>query len=710
MARKITLSLLLLLSFTSLYCGEVSLENARKAAKSFFSERVFGSQGQYPCEFQFREELTKTEGGRVLYYIFNLDPKGWIIVSSEDAAMPVLAYSFEGKYSEDRSPESCHAWMKQYEDQIIHAKETRLVQHPETKAAWDYYLGLHGDRKSQVSGPIAGVDPLITSDWNQDAPYNAMCPADAAGPGGHAYAGCVPTCMGQLMYYFRWPDTGTGTYSYTDPTYGTLSANFDTIYDWDGMSNTATGGNEAIALLLSHLGISCDLVYGPTGSGMYNHKAAYSLRTYFKYSPETRYVFRDSTGMDWDSILIVNLDNKIPLYYAGWSVPNINGHAFVCDGYQDTSYFHFNFGWSGQNNGYFYTDNLTPGGNNFNLAQEVIINAVPDTVNYTYPPYCSGATTLSSLQGSIDDGSRHRHNYLPNSTCSWTIDPQKGVDSVSSVTLTFNRFETSTGDNLDVYDGADASAPLLGSFTGNDLPPVITSTGNKLHLEFTSGDTPGPGFFGTYKTTAPVWCGGVQTITADTAELSDGSFDFNYHNSQNCKWKVMPQNGQPLTLYFRSFDTEANTDFLKIYDLTTQTLIAEISGHYDSTGLPEPVTIESGQAFLVFTSNSSVTGKGWEIYYPKSTIGIPGTESGPDIKVFPNPASDNVSVSFSLKNNENAAISICDTRGSLVYSTTLKASAGTNTITIPVSNFAAGFYTIELKATQATVHKKLIIQ
>ncbi len=95
--------------------------------------------------------------------------------------------------------------------------------------------------------------------------------------------------------------------------------------------------------------------------------------------PETQYVFRDTTSMDWDSLLVANLDQKIPMYYAGWSVPDTNGHAFVCDGYQGNDYFHFNWGWGGSYDGYFYTDNLTPGGNFFNLAQELIINAVPDT-------------------------------------------------------------------------------------------------------------------------------------------------------------------------------------------------------------------------------------------------------------------------------------------------------------------------------------------
>ena len=119
------------------------------------------------------------------------------------------------------------------------------------------------------------------------------------------------------------------------------------------------------------------MVYGPNGSGMYNHRAAIVLRSFFKYLPETEYVYRDSTSMDWDSLLVSHLDRQIPMYYAGWSVPTINGHAFVLDGYQSGDYYHFNWGWSGSYDGYFYTNSLNPGGSNFNLAQEVMQALIP---------------------------------------------------------------------------------------------------------------------------------------------------------------------------------------------------------------------------------------------------------------------------------------------------------------------------------------------
>ena len=176
------------------------------------------------------------------------------------------------------------------------------------------------------------------------------------------------------------------------------------------------------------------MVYGPDGSGMYNHKAAYHLKTFFKYSPETQYVFRDSTTMDWDSLLIPILTRKSRCIMQDGPSLILTAMLLFATVTRETDYFHFNWGWSGSYDGYFYTDNLTPGGNLFNLAQELIINAVPDTNLYDYPAYCEGQTNYTTLFGTIDDGSGPLFPYQDGSACSWLIAPK---DSVNDITLTF---------------------------------------------------------------------------------------------------------------------------------------------------------------------------------------------------------------------------------------------------------------------------------
>jgi hypothetical protein len=326
------------------FAGQVPVEKASHAALLFITAHsTLQKTGETPG-FEIANTFIVRDQDVPLYYIFNLSPEGWIAMAADDAVPPVLAYSFEGRYDESTQVPPFTAWMRQYEDQIRYAIREKVTPFPGTLTKWQELTdtGYQIPDEMQSSNPASGVrhpvsrsevEPLITTRWNQSPWYNEMCPADPAGPGGHCVAGCVPVCMAQVMYYFRWPETGVGSYTYTEPNYGVLSADFGaTTYIWDEMTNSITRSNPAIAELIFHLGVSCDLQYGPDGSGMYNHKAAYSLRTFFKYSPQTQYLFRDSTTLNWDSVLMAHLDRKIPMYYAGWSDPNVSGHAFVCDG------------------------------------------------------------------------------------------------------------------------------------------------------------------------------------------------------------------------------------------------------------------------------------------------------------------------------------------------------------------------------------------
>jgi hypothetical protein len=711
MLKKAVFVLLSLLFASSVIAKQVAFEDAKTAALHFYGERA-GLQvpaSKIPCSVS--GSFVVKENDIPVYFVFNINNNGYIIVSAEDAVTPVLAYSFEGIYSEENQAPQFTAWMEQYARQISYARKTMAVPLPETMASWKHLLDQNPNSFPSKQG-TRDVAPMITSDWNQPGPYNEMCPADPSGPNGHALVGCVPVCMGQIMYYYRWPDHGSGSYTYFDSTYGTQHASFDsTWYQWNNMKNTVSSSDPGIAQLLYHLGVSVDLRYGATSSGMYNHKAAYALRTYFKYSPETRYVYRDSTSLDWDSLIIAHLDRKMPLYYAGWSVPNINGHAFVCDGYQGGDYFHFNFGWSGSFNGYFYLDNLTPGGNNFNLAQELIINIFPDTLHYTYPPYCSGASTVKFNQGSFTDGSGPTRNYQIGTDCSWLIDPQTLTDSISRISLTFDRFETSPGDLVTVYDGPSSTYPVLLSNSGSTIPGTVSSTGNKMLVTFQApGGSPAPGWSANYSTTIPVWCSGQQTIIADTADITDGSLNFNYHNNSFCRWMITPANGKkPLTVYFKSFDTEPVKDLLRILDPVSHDTLAVISGQYGTSGLPDSVSSPSGKMFLIFSSNSSVTAGGFHLYYPKSSLGIIEKSSLSELKIFPNPVHDLINISFLCTRASIMEITLTSLQGQPLAARRVICMSGRNQFSLPVSNVRSGIYVLRLQNEAVSETYKVIV-
>jgi hypothetical protein len=682
----------------------VSEEDAGKVAINFYHERI---QSQRAVTFEQEKIASSTlinKENQPLYYVFNISTGGFVAISAFDGVFPVLCYSFSGDYSLENQPENFKAWMGQYERQISYAISTSAGPDEKAISIWDYYLD-----PVNRSKPFAGreVLPMLTSNWDQGTYYNAMCPADAAGPSGHCVTGCVATTLGQLLNYFRWPESGTGSYSYDCPPYGTLSVDYSSAnYNYDLMENAVEHDNQEVAELLYDLGVSVDMVYGPDGSGMYNHKAAYTLKTYFKFSPETQYVFRDSTTMDWDSLIISHLDRNIPLYYAGWSVPNVNGHAFVCDGYQGENFYHFNWGWSGSNDGYFYTDNLSPGGNNFNLAQELVINAVPDTNLYDYPVHCQGDKEFEALYGTIDDGSGPLYGYANGSDCNWLITPN---DSVNGITLNFHRFETEPGDYLTVYDGSDTGAPVLGTFTGQDLPDPVTTSGGSMLIHFSSSqDTAAGGFLASFESEIPSYCSGMVMLSEQTDTLTDGSGNWNYHDNTACLWRILPPGASSVTLYFTEFETENETDILTIYDLQTQEVLAEYSGTYES-GVPEPVTSPSGKMFLSFSTNSTNTAPGWTAYYESNLVGIEEPVNLNNLLIFPNPAKEQIIIMSRTEESSIFYLKISDLSGRTVF-TSLPGQIFEKSIRVDLSNFLPGIYILAARTSNGNTEFHKIVK
>ena len=86
---------------------------------------------------------------------------------------------------------------------------------------------------------------------------------------------------------------------------------------------------------------------------------------------------------------------------------------------------------------------------------------------------------LSNTRGVIQ--TRDGITYQYNQDCRWNL------SSNAMLKLQFARFSTySSADYLTVYDGDSPSAHLIGRFSGRSLPAPITSSSNKLYVQFTS--------------------------------------------------------------------------------------------------------------------------------------------------------------------------------------------------------------------------------
>lgn len=359
---------------TILIAQSVNISEAKAIAEHHLtsvSRSTLKSAGSKGRNFQFASIKATVENKDTLYYILNdTINKGFVIVSADKRAWPILGYSTEGSFDEKKQPEAFVEWMNNRKKEIESIKKNNLQPDPETLASW---------QNLEVASPIihsTSVEPLIQTQWDQGCFYNYLCPSDAQSPHcGHVLTGCTATAMAQIMKYWNFPTKGIGSHSYSHPTYGELSANFgSTTYQWSQMPNSLTSPNDAVATLMYHCGVSLEMDYGPWASGAWDPRD--ELVQYFNYSSKSIVINRKGLNSNaWNELLKSEIDLGHPIWYMGISITV--GHSFICDGYQDEDYFHFNWGWRGNLDGYFYTGNLNPRGYNLNEEQSVIINLVP---------------------------------------------------------------------------------------------------------------------------------------------------------------------------------------------------------------------------------------------------------------------------------------------------------------------------------------------
>ncbi|MBC8486658.1 MAG: C10 family peptidase [Bacteroidetes bacterium] len=410
MTKKILHAALFLLFLNSmLYAGEVSVDKARNTAKNLFFERAGQFSDVKYEKIIFSDELIIKENQTLLFYVFNLpDNKGFVIVSAEDNVYPILGYSFESNYSEEDQPPAFVDWFENYKDQIIYVKKNKLKSTSEIKSQWEKYT-----TKPEKSTKNY-VEPLIQTAWDQDCYYNEQCPVDYSGACDRARVGCVAVAMAQVMKYHSYPPQGTGSHGYYS-SYGYLTANFgETTYNWDEMPDYITDFNFEIAQIGSHCGIAVEMWYGPNGSGANSADVGPALMNYFGYSSGATLEYKDDySNSEWENLLRTELDALRPMYYRG---SGSGGHAFVCEGYQDNNHFHFNWGWGGLYNGYYYVSNLHPGTHYYSENQAVLINVKPPE-----PPVADfAANTTVVLTGSgvnFTDLTEHTP-----ASWSWTFD------------------------------------------------------------------------------------------------------------------------------------------------------------------------------------------------------------------------------------------------------------------------------------------------
>lgn len=304
-----------------------------------------------------RPELIYTSSGKsgATAYIFRSGDNGFLMLSADDLAAPILGFSDSAKFDPDDIPCGLQFWMDCYARRLDAVRE-------------DSY-SVATRKETTERKPL---DPALTTKWGQSEPFNRHCPKieDKS-----CVTGCVATAMAQVVNMYRHNGKGDGTYSYPWKYLGEaglvendLSYDFSSLdFDWDNMLDVYTGEYsdteaDAVADLMLACGISVDMNYSTGASGAVAQFVPYALWKHFGFNAGIYSVERDcfrDPEMSWDDFVYSQIREHGAVLYNGVTSAN-EGHAFVCDGYREGGYFHFNWGWNGLSDGWFRLDALDP--------------------------------------------------------------------------------------------------------------------------------------------------------------------------------------------------------------------------------------------------------------------------------------------------------------------------------------------------------------
>lgn len=290
------------------------------------------------------------------YYIYNdAQNKGFVIVSGTTEMGEILAYSNENALDTINLHPGLAQLLNSYKMAFKAINTNNAVETEAKKGAFF----------------AKTVAPLLKTTWSQDAPYNALL--------GYNYTGCVATTISQVLKYHEWPVQGMGNVSYVNTSDNrTLSGNLNlSQYDWanmlpnyDAPVQATQAQRNAVAKLMKDVGLASGMQYHPGFAVATNQGAFDAFVKHFDYQATCVYQSTEGPSVFAD-LLRQELVDGFPFYFYGATKDYKGAHAWVVDGFDDKGFFHMNFGWNGQSNGYYSLSalNLSQSGKEFNGAK-----------------------------------------------------------------------------------------------------------------------------------------------------------------------------------------------------------------------------------------------------------------------------------------------------------------------------------------------------
>ena len=438
--KKLLLLATMLLAVMQVSAADVNLAQASATARRFLTAnaKVKGFQGVSAGDLKLiHTEKNSSSATQAAYYIFN-SSRGFIIVSGDDRAHQILAHG-DRPLDMKRMPDNMKFWLGTYKKQIefLQAHPGMVVDQP----------------KLNKSLRTPDVAPLLTAEWDQDAPYYNHCPMYN---GSYCLTGCPATSLSMVFYYWKYPtDPTPEVEGYTNESYGFQIPALPSItFDWDNMLDKYTGGYtpaqaDAVAWLMRYVGQEEQMDYTPSGSGAMGADILRAVK-FFGYDEEmARLEFKtrtDDYGNDtavyytddeWAALLQNELAEGRPVVYCGYdySYWGWSGHAFNVDGYtaSDNTY-HVNWGWSGDGNGDFVLNAFSSSGYTFDIEQQMIMGIQPPAQGPSIKINPS-KLEMNAYPGKTATATVKVKGQLLNSAIALTLNDESGMFSIDATSV-----------------------------------------------------------------------------------------------------------------------------------------------------------------------------------------------------------------------------------------------------------------------------------
>ena len=363
--RKLLPLILSLLPLVA-YSAPMSESTCRKVAARFLAAET-GGYDLNSLRLANEKNVTKDGADNNEFYVFDTPKNGFVIVAGDDSVTPIIAYSSNGRFIDGKSMTNFRWWMDIWARRISSNREKGVKATAAIRSEWDRYTKEGSARGSDGEGTV-----LETALWDQNYPYNSCCPKI---DGGQAVTGCVATAMGILMKYFEWPVAGKGSApAYTYKGYTIPAVKLGEEYDWKNMPislsiRSSKVQKEAVATLLYHAGVIVESQYGTESTSAYSEEIRNALVTYMDYDKSATFKYANMyTDKEWINMIKDNIRETGPVLYGGAS--GEEGHQFLVTGYDSADRIYINWGWGGDNNGFY----SYPGVGGFNEGNDALFN------------------------------------------------------------------------------------------------------------------------------------------------------------------------------------------------------------------------------------------------------------------------------------------------------------------------------------------------